>query len=95
MRRVLTAGLLLSALGGVSLGSAYALAQGGPEPSSAATTVTEDVEAVAPSQYAADADDTISRMRGALQKGLDQVKEARAEKDSVRLLCVNEPVTAM
>lgn len=95
MRRVLTAGLLLSALGGVSLGSAYALAQGGPEPSSAATTVTEDVEAVAPSQYAADADDTISRMRGALQKGLDEVKEARAEKDSVRLLCVNEPVTAM
>ena len=89
MRRVLTLGLMLTALG-----SAFVLAQGAPAPA-AAPPVDDDTEAVSPDRYAAEAGAAVNRMRGAMQKGLDQVKEARAEKDSVRLLCVNEPVTAM
>lgn len=87
MRRVVTVGLLLSALG-----SAYVFAQGAPAPAEAAPL---EQEATSPDRYASEADVALSRMRGVMQKGLEEVKQARAEKDSVRLLCVNEPVTAM
>lgn len=88
MRRVLTLGLLLSALG-----SAFVLAQVAPAPDAPAEQ--DETETTSPDRYGAEADAAVSRMRGAMQKGLDEVKAARAEKDSVRLLCVNEPVTAM
>ncbi len=88
MRRFFTVGLLLSALG-----SAYVLAQGAPAPD--APVAIEDATPTSPDRYAEEAEGAVTRMRAAMQKGLDEVKEARAEKDSVRLLCVNEPVTAM
>lgn len=52
-------------------------------------------DATPPERYGLEAGQALSRMRTAMQKGLDEVKKARQEKDSVRLLCVNEPVAAM
>ncbi len=77
----------------VVLGSAFVLAQA-PED---AAPVADDTDAddIAPEKYAGEAEAALSQMRATLDKGLDEVKTARAEKDSVRLLCVNEPVAAM
>lgn len=55
----------------------------------------DDDDATPPERYGPEAGQTLSRMRAVMQKGLDEVKKARQEKDSVRLLCVNEPVAAM
>ncbi len=55
----------------------------------------EGDDATPPERYGPEAEQSLTRMRTTMQKGLDEVKKARQEKDSVRLLCVNEPVTAM
>jgi hypothetical protein len=60
-----------------------------------ATADDEQIEQTAPEQFAKVAEDTLAAMRATLQKGLDEVKSAREEKDAVRLTCVNEPVTTM
>jgi hypothetical protein len=80
----------------VVLSSAFVLAQSAPRMADAADDNGDDNgDDVAPERYAGEADKALSQMRAALDKGLDEVKAARAEKDSVRLLCVNEPVAAM
>lgn len=80
-------------------GSVYVVAQPAPAPGDAADAKADadaDAdEATPPERYGPDAESALSRMRAAMQKGLEEVKKARQEKDSLRLLCVNEPVTAM
>jgi hypothetical protein len=78
----------------VVLGSAFVLAQVAPANEVDAASA-DDSDDTPPERYASEADNALSQMRAALDKGLDEVKAARAEKDSVRLLCVNEPVAAM
>lgn len=90
MRRVLWSSLLVAALGG-----GYVLAQAAPAGETQKTADADNDDATSPDKYIEQADKTLERMRTAMQKGLDEVKEARQEKDSVRLLCVNEPVAAM
>ncbi len=60
-------------------------------------TAAEDalLEQTPPDQYGRVAEETLAAMRATLQKGLDEVKSAREEKDAVRLTCVNEPVATM
>ncbi len=84
-------------LAGAAGGSVFALAQPtvfGDElaPDDEAD---EDVANVPPDRYVPDSEKALVGMRGILQKGLDEVMKARQDRDSVRLLCVNEPVTAM
>ena len=81
------------------LGSAFVLAQSAPRSDASdadeGANDNDNGDDVAPERYAGEADKALSQMRAALDKGLDEVKAARAEKDSVRLLCVNEPGAAM
>ena len=88
MRRVLWSSLLVAILGGT-----YVFAQGAP--GAAAPAAAADDDSTSPDKYEEEADKTLGKMRIALRKGLDIAKEAQAEKDSVRRLCVNEPVVAM
>lgn len=55
----------------------------------------DDADNTPAGKYAEEANEALSSMRVSLQKGLDEVKKARDEKDALRLTCVNEPVTAM
>lgn len=85
------------ALVGAAVGSALALAQPtifGDE-LEPADEADEDIASVTPDRYVPDSEKALVSMRGTLQKGLEEVMKARQDRDSVRLLCVNEPVTAM
>jgi hypothetical protein len=79
----------------VVLGSAFVLAQVAPADDVEAGAVDDSDDDTPPEKYIGEAEGALSQMRATLDKGLDEVKTARAEKDSVRLLCVNEPVAAM
>ena len=46
-------------------------------------------------EYTEVASTTINRIRALMQKGLDELKAARDEKDIVRVTCVNEAVATM
>lgn len=84
--------LLVAALGAGS----FVLAQGTPADLKAAAKGEDDAADDTPAgKYAEEANEALSAMRVSLQKGLDEVKKARDEKDALRLTCVNEPVTAM
>lgn len=78
----------------------YVLAQAAPTPlptpsEDAVTKGDEEADNTPPARYTEEANDALAGMRVAMQKGLDEVKKARDEKDALRLTCVNEPVTAM
>jgi hypothetical protein len=93
MQRVFKSTMLALVVGSLA-GSVYVFAQPAPSPGDAKDADDGD-DATPPARYPEEAEAALGRMRAAMQKGLDEVKEARAEKDNVRLLCVNEPVTAM
>lgn len=90
----LTRTLGLAIVVGAFAGSVLVLAQPAKRPGNGGEQAEEDDE-TPPERYGADAEQALVRMRTTMQKGLDEVKKARQEKDSVRLLCVNEPVAAM
>ncbi|MBM4282941.1 MAG: hypothetical protein FJ137_20040 [Deltaproteobacteria bacterium] len=46
-------------------------------------------------RYTEDAAELVVALRSLMQRGLEEVKAARDEKDAVRLTCVNEPVATM
>jgi hypothetical protein len=50
---------------------------------------------VPPGRYLEVAEESLAVMRASLTKGLDELKAAREEKDSVEVTCVNEEVAAM
>jgi hypothetical protein len=50
---------------------------------------------VAPARYIEVASESLATMRTSLTRGLDELKNARENKDAVELTCVNENVTAM
>lgn len=79
----------------VVLGSAFVLAQVTPADDAEPGAADDSDDDTPPEKYTSEAEGALSQMRATLDKGLDEVKTARAEKDSVRLLCVNEPVAAM
>ncbi len=78
----------------------FVLAQGAPadlkaDLKAAAKEEDEAADDTPAAKYGEEANEALSSMRISLQKGLDEVKKARDEKDALRLTCVNEPVTAM
>ncbi len=83
------------------LGGSFVLAQDGvisgtkDESSQAPKSDDDEAETTSPDRYTEVANESLASMRVAMQKGLDEVKKARDEKDALRLTCVNEPVTAM
>lgn len=84
--------LLVAALGAGSI----VLAQGAPRGDADLKKEEDEAADDTPaSKYVEEANEALGAMRSALQKGLDEVKKARDEKDALRLTCVNEPVTAM
>ncbi len=85
--------LILAAVVSALAGSVFVVAQ--PAARGEAKADDEDDDATPPEKYVEEADKALGRMGTAMQKGLDEVKKARSEKDNVRLLCVNEPVSAM
>ena len=85
-------GLAVVAAAGVALAQASRQAE---DAAPGATAEDERLDQTPPEQFAKVAEDTLATMRITLQKGLDEVKSAREEKDAVRLTCVNEPVTTM
>ena len=86
--------LILVAVVTALAGSVFVVAQPAGQ-RDAKTGDDDDDAATPPEKYVEEADKALGRMRTAMQKGLDEVKMARSEKDNVRLLCVNEPVSAM
>ncbi len=86
--------LILAAVVSALAGSVFVVAQ--PAARGEAKADDEDDDDATPREkYVEEADKALGRMGTAMQKGLDEVKKARSEKDNVRLLCVNEPVSAM
>jgi len=99
MQRVFKSAMLALVVGSLA-GSVYVFAQPAPGAGDVGkgnkdNDDGEGDDATPPGRYVEEAEASLVRMRAVMQKGLDEVKEARAEKDNVRLLCVNEPVTAM
>jgi pyruvate/2-oxoglutarate dehydrogenase complex dihydrolipoamide acyltransferase (E2) component len=84
----------LTVVVGALVGSVFVVAQPAARTSDDGEQVDSD-DSTPPERYVPEAEQTLSRMRATMQKGLDEVKKARQDKDSVRLLCVNEPVAAM
>lgn len=84
-------------LAGAAVGSVVVIAQPAflTDDESVPSEDEEDAANVPPDRYMPDSEKALVSMRVLLQKGLDEVMKARQERDSVRLLCVNEPVTAM
>ena len=94
--RVLARSFSALLLAGAVVAVPAALAQMAEPPDSARRSIDEDDEDnTPPDKYAEEANESLNSMRVSLQKGLDEVKKAREEKDAVRLTCVNEPVAAM
>jgi hypothetical protein len=84
----------LTVVVGALVGSVFVVAQPAARTSDGGEQVDSD-DSTPPERYGTEAEQALSRMRATMQKGLDEVKKARQDKDSVRLLCVNEPVAAM
>jgi hypothetical protein len=92
---LLAAGGAFIAAGGAFVVAGGAFAQGRPAADAGEEDGGDDVDRVALEDYADEAGKAIAAMRAAMEKGLDEVKTAREEKDAVRLTCVNGPVTTM
>lgn len=90
----LSVALSVATAGGVAL--AQAAREDATSPDTAANGEADaQIDQTPPERYADAANDALTAMRATMQKGLDEVKSAREEKDAVRLTCVNEPVTTM
>lgn len=90
--------LSVFALLGALLVGSVVLAQAATNPPDAKAEKKAEDEAADDTpvaKYTEEANEAVAGMRVSLQRGLDEVKKARDEKDALRLTCVNEPVTAM
>ena len=91
---VAMAGAVAAVVAGVALGGGWALAQSEDE-APASNGEDDEIERVALEDYAEEGSAALASMRVTMEKGLDELKTARDEKDAVRLTCVNVPVTTM
>ncbi|MDP2344678.1 MAG: hypothetical protein Q8O67_27260 [Deltaproteobacteria bacterium] len=82
-------------LGGLAASLAIARKGEAIEKDIAARATDELDDDTPPEKFGQASNEALSAMRVSLQKGLDEVKKAREEKDAIRLTCVNEPVAAM
>lgn len=89
--------VVLALFGGVALAqeAAEAGASDAPEAPAREDGSEDPAAQVAPSRYVEVSQESVSAMRTALTKGLDELKMAREKRDAVELTCVNENVTAM
>jgi hypothetical protein len=93
MAQVRSAFAMLGLLGAIAGAAIAQDARRGDDDSEAPPEV--DVDSIPVEQYTEVAAATVTTLRTVMQKGLDEVKAARDEKDAVRLTCVNEPVATM
>jgi hypothetical protein len=89
VRRIVFASVIVAAGGAV-----WAQAGGAPGGNGGNGPANDD-DTTPDSRFVSEADEALASMQTSMQKGLDEVKKAREEKDALRLTCVNEPVTAM
>lgn len=76
-------------------GLALAEVAGGADDGAAAGVGDDDIDDVPVESYRAESQKAVTAIRDLLQKGLDELKAAREEKDAVRVTCVNGPVVTM
>ena len=77
------------------VGASLALAQEAVAPVVEPVAPESEEETTPAAQYTEEAIDALNSMKLSLQKGLDELKKARDEKDALRMTCVSEPVGAM